>query len=214
MVYDATRVNLPVTTTPTYIWATPYEIFVSGNIKETPINESVRATFIEIGDNEKDFHHLFTDKDTIVKNPYILFLCKAAAPSTIGFSFDNFLTEPNVAVDTAIVNDYDEQPETVNKTSIKLLYPRVSHPLLGNYTFFSNNMLDARDTDPSALRRFAVFVDIPGLHPLYIEPDEMDKLNHLYDIDQTEQYSAITYRRTSDNSQLWCVKSSEYFLEI
>lgn len=64
------------------------------------------------------------------------------------------------------------------------------------------------------LRRFAVFVDIPGLHPLYVEQDETDKLNHLYDIDQREQYSSITYLRSSDKAQLWCVKSSQYFSEI
>ena len=64
------------------------------------------------------------------------------------------------------------------------------------------------------LRRFAVFVDIPGLRPLYVESEEYDKLHHLYDIDQTEQYSAITYLRPSDNAQLWCIKSPEYFSEI
>jgi hypothetical protein len=217
MVYDATRVNLPITTTPTYMWATPYEIFVSGNIKETPIDDSVRNSFLEIGDNEKDFHHLFTDEDTIVKNPYVLFLCKTTQPTTAstlsGFSLGNYFTEPNAAVDTAITNDYMVSDENM---SSKLLYPRISHPLLGNYTFFSNKMLESRDihADPTTLRRFAVFVDIPGLHPLYIEEDEMDKLNHLYDIDQTEQFSAITYIRSSDKAQLWCVKSSQYFSEI
>jgi hypothetical protein len=205
MVYDATRIQIPISTEPTlYVWATPYEMFISKNIKEIPIDETVRESFIEIGDNEKDFHHLYTENDTIIKSPFVLYLCKTGdAPS--GF---NLFTKPDI--DATITNDYN--------TDYSVIYPRIQHPLLGDYTFFSNKMLnpDAAGAEGTAdkLRRFAVFVDIPGLHPLYVEQDETDKLNHLYDIDQTEQYSSITYLRSSDKAQLWCVKSSQYFSEI
>ena len=218
MVYDSTRIKLPISTEPTlYAWATPYEMFISKNIKEIPIDETVRESFIEIGDNEKDFHHLYTDENTIIKSPVVLYLCKTEDAST-GFSFGNLLTTPDI--DATITNDYTEDSDPNHTTT--LLYPRIQHPLLGDYTFFSNKMLNP-DAAASAsastgtadkLRRFAVFVDIPGLHPLYVEQDETDKLNHLYDIDQREQYSAITYLRPSDNAQLWCVKSSQYFSEI
>jgi hypothetical protein len=190
-------------------------MFISKNIKEIPIDETVRESFIEIGDNEKDFHHLYTDENTIIKSPVVLYLCKTDDAST-GFSFGNLLTTPDI--DATITNDYTEDSDPNHTTT--LLYPRIQHPLLGDYTFFSNKMLNP-DAAASAstgtadkLRRFAVFVDIPGLHPLYVEQNETDKLNHLYDIDQREQYSAITYLRSSDKVQLWCVKSSQYFSEI
>lgn len=215
MVYDSTRIKLPISTEPTlYAWATPYEIFISKNIKEIPIDETVRESFIEIGDNEKDFHHLYTDENTIIKSPVVLYLCKTDEPSS-GFSFGNLLTTPDI--DATITNDYTADSDP-NHTTIALLYPRIQHPLLGDYTFFSNKMLNpdaaASSSTADKLRRFAVFVDIPGLHPLYVEQDETDKLNHLYDIDQTTQYSSITYLRSSDKEQLWCVKSSQYFSEI
>jgi len=207
MVYDATRIQIPISTEATlYVWATPYEMFISKNIKEIPIDETVRESFIEIGDNEKDFHHLYTENDTIIKSPFVLYLCKTGdAPS--GF---NLFTKPDI--DATITNDYN--------TDYSVIYPRIQHPLLGDYTFFSNKMLNpdaagaGAEVTADKLRRFAVFVDIPGLHPLYVEQDETDKLNHLYDIDQTEQYSSITYLRSSDKAQLWCVKSSQYFSEI
>lgn len=223
MVYDATRIQLPISTEPTlYAWATPYEIFISKNIKEIPIDETVRESFIEIGDNEKDFHHLYTDENTIIKSPVVLYLCKTDDAST-GFSFGNLLTTPDI--DATITNDYTADSDP-NHTTTVLLYPRIQHPLLGDYTFFSNKMLNpdaaysastgtgTSSSTADKLRRFAVFVDIPGLHPLYVEQDETDKLNHLYDIDQREQYSSITYLRSSDKAQLWCVKSSQYFSEI
>jgi len=240
MVMDATRINLPVTTSKKYVWASPYEIFISKTIKEVPIHDSVSESFIQISDNEKDFHHLYVNSDeneegVLVKTPFILYLCKdanASAKSSI-FSLGSFIKTSTESDDEpSIVNDYAEtteqsniSPDTQDAANISdsqtgiataqanLLYPRISHPLIGNYTFFSNKMLNA-EGESDRLRRFAVFVDIPGLRPLYVESEEYDKLHHLYDVDQTEQYSAITYLRPSDNAQLWCIKSPEYFSEI
>lgn len=247
MVMDATRINLPVTTSQKYVWASPYEIFISKTIKEVPIHDSVSESFIHISDNEKDFHHLYVNSDeneegVLVKTPLILYLCKDANASTASttstiFSLGSFIKTSTETDDDepSIVNDYadpteqtnispdtqdavdisDSQSESANAPAspANLLYPRISHPLIGNYTFFSNKMLNT-EGESDRLRRFAVFVDIPGLRPLYVESEEYDKLHHLYDVDQTEQYSAITYLRPSDNAQLWCIKSPEYFSEI
>ena len=212
MVYDATRVGLPVysNSETVYVWASPYEIFISKKWKNMEIHDSVREHFLQISENQKDFHHLKNASNkSIVKTPYILYLCGSSG-SSMGSFFSFFgkgfqQTSQNILF------------ENIYKTSDKetqrsLFNQHIHHPQLGNYTFFSSEQLDT-SRDNNLLKRFAVFVDVDDLQPLYIEKSEEDKINHLYDMDQTESYSAITFL-DGENRQLWCVKSHEYFSEI
>jgi hypothetical protein len=93
-----------------------------------------------------------------------------------------------------------------NDSVIQIIYPRINNPKIGTYTFFSSK------TNIKGAKRFAVFVDIDGLSPLYIEPVDSDKLNHLYDPENIEASTAITYMNGSQ--QIWCIKSPYYFSEI
>jgi hypothetical protein len=93
-----------------------------------------------------------------------------------------------------------------NDSVIQIIYPRINNPKIGTYTFFSSK------TNIKGAKRFAVFVDIDGLSPLYIEPVDSDKLNHLYDPENIDASTAITYMNGSQ--QIWCIKSPYYFSEI
>ena len=214
MVYDATRVNLSTfsNASTVYVWASPYEMFISKKWKNTDIDDSVRELFLRISDNEKDFHHLKNASDkTIVKTPYILFICAGSAGSGSPSLFSFFGTGKENQTNQSIL--FENMYKTSDKESPNFsIYPKINHPQLGNYTFFSSEQLDT-SRDNTLLKRFAVFVDVDNLQPLYIEKGEEDKLNHLYDMDQTESYSAVTFL-DGENRQLWCVKSAEYFSEI
>jgi hypothetical protein len=194
MVYDATKINTPLSDDKQYYWVAPYEMFASKIVHGLSVDPSV---LIEIakssnGSIDKSFYHLKdTKSDTIVKDPFILFLCKQPPTSilnSIGFSSEFENIEP-VAEDT-----------------IQIIYPRINHPKIGTYTFFSSK------TNITGAKRFAVFVDIESLHPLYIEPEDEDKLNHLYDPDNTELSTAITFMNGSQ--QVWCIKSPVFYSEI
>jgi len=216
MVYDATRVNVPASDIQKYCWASPYEIFITDKIKDVPISSEVVSVFKSISqENRKDFHHLKTMEDnTIVKTPYILFMCLAKA--------DDETTESNSSV-FSLFNIFGANNENIVYENVvspmsneieQIIYPRIQHPKIGNYTFFSMDPLNMSNSDQ--LQRFVVFVDIDGLNPLYVEEEENDKLLHLYDIDQTEQYSSISFMHngSSGKIQLWCIKSSYYFSEM
>ena len=232
MVYDATRINVPVSETDTrrYCWVSPYEIFVTNKMKDIAIDESVISTFASISkENKTDFHHLKLLADnTIVKTPYILFMCKNKNSSAGNFSlFSMFGANSSGIVYENVLTD--------NLDTETVLYPRIQHPNLGNYTFFSMEPI-GKLSQRNRLQRFAVFVDIDELNPLYIEDSEIDKLLHLYDMDQTVQYSAVSFMHegttgegttgegTTDEGttegtqprkiQLWCVKSPYYFTEM
>ena len=230
MVYDATRVNVPVSETDTrkYCWVSPYEIFVTNKMKDIAIDESVISMFVSISkENKKDFHHLKLLADnSIVKTPYILFMCKNKNSSDGNFSlFSMFGANSSGIVYENVLTDSLET-ETI-------LYPRIQHPNLGNYTFFSMEPIGAL-SQRNRLKRFAVFVDIDDLNPLYLEDSESenDKLLHLYDMDQTTQYSAVSFMHEGTTGegttgegttekgtqprkiQLWCVKSPYYFTEM
>jgi len=165
MVYDATRVQLPLSTQQKYIWVSPYEIFISKSVKEIPVHDSIRNTFLQICMSEPDFHHLKEKvgeaEDKIVKTPYILFMCKNS--------------------ETGYENVYSN-----NLTEI-IFPPQIDDENIGKYTFFTNKHLIKESAEVGTqekkenLARYAVFIDIEGLNPLFIEPTETDKINHLYD---------------------------------
>jgi hypothetical protein len=134
--------------------------------------------------------------NSLVKDPYVLFLCKMGS---------SFLANIGLT-DIVIENDADSLPEN----TVNLIYPRINHPLLGNYTFFSSFPLSPGVT--SGLKRYAVFVDIDGLNPLYVENENLKILDDLYSPGKTEKYSAITFFYKSQ--QIWCVKSPLYFTLI
>jgi hypothetical protein len=205
MVYDATRVNVPLESN-VYCWVSPYEIFVSKKMKSIPISQSVEAIFDEIAEassNRHDFYHLKQlPENTLVKTPYILFMCKQSESSGTGFLLiDVFNTKKTTYTSVESTTDESEiQIETI-------IYPTVQHPLIGNYTLFSSFPFSTSNL----VKRFAVFVDTDDLHPLYVEPSDNDTLTTLYDIDK-EQYTSIAF--IENESQLWCVKSPDFFTEM
>jgi len=195
MVYDATRVIVPLSGDKQYYWVTPYEMFALKQMNQMKVNADIIRTISTSysGSLDKSFYHLKDVRtNELIKDPYVLFLSTPAGDSiatSIGFStFENVV--------------FNETPEN----TVQIIYPRTNDPTLGIYTFFSSQ------TTIKNGKRFAVFVDINDLQPLYVEPEEADILNHLYDVDQESSYSAITYMNGSQ--QLWCIKSPLYFSEI
>ena len=195
MVYDATRVNVPLFGDKQYYWVTPYEMFALKQMNQMKVNADIIRTISTSysGSLDKSFYHLKDVRtNELIKDPYVLFLSTSSGDSianSLGFStFEN-----------VVFNETSEN-------TVQIIYPRTNHPTLGNYTFFSSQ------TTIKDGKRFAVFVDIDDLQPLYVEPEEADILNHLYDVDRELSYSAITYMNGSQ--QLWCIKSPLYFSEI
>ena len=195
MVYDATRVNVPLFGDKQYYWVTPYEMFALKQMNQMKVNADIIRTISTSysGSLDKSFYHLKDVRtNELIKDPYVLFLSTSSGDSianSLGFStFENVV--------------FNEPSEN----TVQIIYPRTNHPTLGNYTFFSSQ------TTIKDGKRFAVFVDIDDLQPLYVEPEEADILNHLYDVDRELSYSAITYMNGSQ--QLWCIKSPLYFSEI
>ena len=221
MVYDTTRVMVPLSSTKQYCWVSPYEIFVSSQVANIPISDSVRELFKKISGSPKnhDFYHLKNLSDnTIVKTPYVLFMCKEKVDTpetnpTKGFLLFDLLsstTKSVITYENVLKGVKDVEAETEKE---QILFPRIQHPDLGSYTMFSSNPISKTDNNNNNnIKRFAVFVDTDGLTPLYLSIDETDKIQHLYDIDAVEQYSSITY--SQNDMQLWCIKSSIYFSEI
>jgi len=203
MVYDATRVNSQLDSNM-YCWVSPYEIFVSQKMKSIPISKTVEQTFDKIANdssNRFDFYHLKQlPENTIVKTPYILFMCKG--DSSYGFSILDIFNSNKITYSTVETSESDSDSETET-----IIYPTIQHPSVGNYTLFSFSPFSTSNL----VKRFAVFIDTDDLHPLYIQPNENDKLSTLYDID-AEQYTSITF--IENGSQMCCVKSPMYFSEI
>lgn len=199
MVHDATRINVPLASNK-YHWTSPYEIFVSKKIKSIPISTTVEKIFNEIttsSSNPFDFYHLKrSSNNSLVKTPYVLFMCKKSESTGSGFLlFDAFNTKKTT---------YETVEYSENET---IIFPTIQNENLGNYTFFSSFPF----SQSNLVKRFAVFVDTDELTPLYVEPNDDDKLLHLYDVD-AEQYSSVTF--IENDVQLWCIKSPLYFSEI
>ena len=205
MVYDATEINIPLGSKK-YCWVTTYEIFSLQQLKSTPISKKIESIFDEITDQQKqvhngkgrwDFYHL-KENNAYVRTPYVLFMCAFKKPEGSGFLlFDMFSSNA-------------ESYQTIEQTlpdSVSIVYPRVSHPKIGNYTFFTTYPLKKT----GLVKRFAVFVDSAELNPLYLIPSENTKLDDLYQ-ENRDTYTAITFKE--NGTQFWCVKSPEYFSEI
>jgi hypothetical protein len=215
MVYDATRINIPLSSNK-YCWVSPYEIFILKQMKSTPISKSVEQLFDEISEsstNKHDFYHLkHLPDNSLVKTPYILFMCKRNEITNSGYSglssFFGF-TETNKIYETVEYSDNEKE------NSQSIIFPTIPHENIGTYTFFSSYPFSKKNT----VKRFAVFVDIEELHPLYLEKTENDKLLTLYDIEdkdtqesETKQFSSVTF--LENKNQLWCIKSPYYFIEV
>jgi hypothetical protein len=205
MVYDATHINVPLESN-NYCWVSPYEIFVSKRVKSIPISDSVEKIFDEISlsgsQNNVDFYHLKdVISNTIIKTPYILFMCKQVESSKSGFMLFDLFNTKKVEYSTV---EYESDNENES-----IIFPTIQHPKLGNYTFFSSLPLKISNL----VKRFAVFVDIDELNPLYLEPSENDTLLTIYDFDKDiEQYTSVTFIEKS--IQFWCIKSCLYFSEM
>ena len=199
MVYDATRITVPLADDKEYYWVTPYEMFASKSVHGITVDPKVLVEIASAdGSLKKEFYHLKDVKaNTLVKDPYILFLCKpdtsSGILSTIGSTF-------------GFSPEYENIESVDSEEQVRILYPRIKHDKIGTYTFFSSSS-NAKNAE-----RFVVFVDIDGLSPLYLEPGDIDKLNHLYDPGNMELSTAITFMNGSQ--QIWCIKSPFYFSEI
>ena len=198
MVYDATRINVALADDKEYCWVSPYEMFASKQVNQLQVNINiiVEIASASTGSLDKTFYHLKdVNTNELIKDPYVLFLCRESESSGMFQS---------IGLSSTIFENIESKNES--EDTIQILYPRVKHPKIGTYTFFTS-VSTKKNT-----KRFIVFVDIDGLIPLYIEPEHVDKLDHLYDADNMEKSHALTFM--NDSQQLWCIKSSEYFSEI
>jgi hypothetical protein len=202
MVYDATRIQVPLADDKEYYWVTPYEMFASKMVHGLSVDPKVLVEIASAdGSLDKRFYHLKNvDTDTFVKDPYVLFLCKPSSSST------GILSSLESTFGFSSEYENVESREAEEEETVQILYPRTKHDKIGTYTFFSSM------TNIKAATRFAVFVDIDGLSPLYLEPTDMDKLEHLYDPENAELSTAITFMNGSQ--QIWCIKSPFYFSEM
>jgi hypothetical protein len=199
MVYDATRIRVPLATDKEYFWVTPYEIMVLFQFRNVVIDTSVTYLFEDIATSseivDKSFYTLKRLSDnSLVPSPYVLFSCSKSTPG-----FFNFFGSS-----TEFENRIQEKTETVN-----LITPTIDHPQLGRFPFFSALPLNP---DIPHIQRYAVFVDIDGLEPTIIPEDDDYTLDHLYDEINTKQYSSISFMYK--DKQYWCIKSPFYFTEI
>ena len=204
MVYDATRINVPLANDKQYYWVTPYEMFASKTVHGINVNPSVLVEIASAdGSLDKRFYHLKDVKtNELVKDPYVLFLCKQSSSAGLLSSL-----ESTFGFSSEYDNIESEEPEgTENEEVVTILYPRIKHDKIGTYTLFSST------SKVNTAKRFVVFVDIDDLSPLYLEPEHVDKLDHLYDPDNIELSTAITFMNGSQ--QIWCIKSPFYFSEI
>jgi hypothetical protein len=199
MVYDATRIRVPLATDKEYFWVTPYEILVLFQFRNVVIDPSVTYLFEDMATSteiiDKSFYTLKRLSDnSLVPCPYVLFSCSKSTPG-----FFNFFGSS-----TEFENRIQEKTETVN-----LITPTIDHPQLGRFPLFSALPLNP---DTPHIQRYAVFVDIDGLEPTFIPEDDDSILDHLYDERYTKQYSSISFMYK--DKQYWCVKSPFYFTEI
>ena len=199
MVYDSTRVSVPLATDKEYFWVTPYEITTLYQYRNVPIDPSVIDFFHSVssasGFIDKSFHHLKRISDSaFVPSPYVLFPCSPSSPGILSIFGSS----------TQYTNPIQLPEEEVN-----LLIPTVDHPSVGNVPLFSTKPLD-----PSVphIQRYAVFVDIEGMEPFFIDEETPEIIDHLYDLYQTRQYSSINF--IEKNIEYWSVKSPLYFTEI
>jgi hypothetical protein len=199
MVYDATRVSVPLATDKEYFWATPYEITALYQYRNINIDPSVTDFFQIVSTSsgfiDKSFHHLKRLNDgSYVPSPYVLFPCSPASPGI----FSIFGTSKGY-----------ENPVQLPEEQVNLLIPTVVHPSIGNVPLFSSKPLD-----PSVphIQRYAVFVDVEGMEPFFVDEETPEFIDHLYDLQQTRQYSSLNF--IENNKEYWCVKSPLYFTEI
>ena len=199
MVYDATRINIPVSEDKEYFWASPYEILILNQLRNLKIDPTITNMFKTIavsgGFIDHSFYRLRKESDkSLVSSPYILFPCSR----TSGGGFNLF------GASSSFENIRQEEDNKIN-----LLVPTVDHPKIGNFPLFS-----AMPLDPNVppFKRYAVFVDIDDMKPFFVEETNNDVLDNLYGMNQETQYSSICFFQ--DNVQYWVIKSPLYFTEI
>ena len=123
-------------------------------MKLTPISETVEQIFdniVKSSSNKLDFYHLKQfDNNSIVKTPYILFMCKQSESTKSGFLLVDLFSS-NKSTYTSLESEKPNM-ETV-------LFPRIQHNNFGNYTLFSSTPFSTSNL----VKRFAVFVDSAAL---------------------------------------------------
>jgi hypothetical protein len=199
MVYDATRVVVPLGKDKEYFWVTPYEITALYKYRNVNIDPYVIDFFHSVakasGFIDKSFYHLKRVSDgAVVPSPYVLFPCSHGSSGI----FSLFSSSAGYA-----------NPVQLGEEEVNLLIPTIDHPSIGNAPLFST-----RPLDPSLpnIQRYAVFVDIDGLEPFFIDEKTPEVIDHLYDLYQTRQYSSVNF--IEKDVEYWCVKSPLYMTEI
>ena len=199
MVYDATRVVVPLGKDKEYFWVTPYEITALYKYRNVNIDPYVIDFFHSVakasGFIDKSFYHLKRVSDgAVVPSPYVLFPCSHGSSGI----FSLFSSSAGYA-----------NPVQLGEEEVNLLIPTIDHPSIGNASLFST-----RPLDPSLpnIQRYAVFVDIDGLEPFFIDEKTPEVIDHLYDLYQTRQYSSVNF--IEKDVEYWCVKSPLYMTEI
>ena len=202
MVYDATRVHVPVSKDKEYFWVTPYEILVLYQYKNIIIDDSVISFFQNIATSsgfiDKSFYQLKRVSDgSLVPTPYVMFPCSPSSST----SFISYIRG-----DTSIT--YENIVETPEE-EINLFIPTINHPKYGNFPIFSSLPLDKTKLH---IKRCAVFVDIDDMQPTFLNTENPELIDHLYDITQDRQFTSFSF--IENNIQYWCIKSPLYFSEI
>ena len=200
MVYDATRIQMPLATDKEYFWITPYEALVLFQYRNVLIDTSVTLLFQTIATSsefiDQSFYRLKRVSDgSLVPSPYILFPVSSPRPTLFSFSF--FSTN-------AYENIVQEKEEEIN-----LLIPTMDHPKIGNTQLFSSTPLNS---NVPQIKRYAVFVDIDGMEPTFVREEDKEFLPNLYDLTQNKQFSAISF--LENGKHFWAIKSPLYFSEI
>ena len=166
-----------------YILSPIHEFYNLRKICNIPINKKIEELFyknsflLDIREHESN---------SIVKYPYLLFLCERQSNLFTGAYYVN-ISEPTT-------------------TSYSLLLPKVADEKIGEYYFFSSKPLKTEGMVD--IRRFAVFIDED--ETLFF--DKGAEIENLYDELPDQSYKFIYM--FEDDTQLWVVKSLMHITEI
>jgi DNA-dependent RNA polymerase auxiliary subunit epsilon len=161
---------------------TPYEILISREVLEVMVHPDVTNFFMKLKENSGtlDVHHIKREDGTYLESPYVLYLCKSNGAG----GYENI---SDIAEDIA-----------------DIVYPRVSHEILGSTLLFTSRPFATVIGSPNLLRRFVVFAE--KAKTLYIEADSDTKLEDVY-ADNAVEYHVISFMENA-TFQYWSVSTS------
>jgi hypothetical protein len=185
VVIDVTRLSM---VSHDIVKATPYEILITRKLFETPIHRNVTDFFKKIKDEsaDMDFYHVKREDSTYVESPYSLYMC-----------MNGIAVYENVSIASHDAN------KSNNVQYSQIIYPRIYHDKLGSTILLTTHAIDPKQA--TNLQRYVVFAE--KQNTLYIEPDSDTTLDDIY-LDNTPEYSVITYFDKSANRQYWSVSTA------